>query len=95
MGLWLQIDENKIEDLESGSIFAVKAEDDAQLVRTWKVIHHMSRQTAANSVLAEGYKTHAEAQDALSQLLSELGIEPARIQPPVTDEETAAKEDVK
>jgi hypothetical protein len=46
-----------------------------------------------NSVLANGYKTHAEAQDALAQLLSDLGIEPARIQPPVTEEEIAEKEE--
>lgn len=91
MGLWLQVDEDKIEDLESGNIFAIKAVDDERKVRTWSVVHYVASRPA-NSVLANGYKTHAEAQDALAQLLSELGIEPARIQPPVTEEET---EDVK
>lgn len=95
MGLWLRIDDNKVEDLENGNVFAVKAEDDARLVRTWKVIHHMAKVTAANNVLAEGYKTEAEAQDALAQLLSELDIDPVRIQPPVTPEEIAETEDEK
>lgn len=94
MGLWLQIDENKIEDLESGNIFAIKAVDDERKVRTWSVVHYVA-QRPANSVLASGYKTQAEAADALAQLLSELGIEPARIQPPVTEEETAETEDIK
>jgi len=88
MGLWLQVDEDKVEDLESGNIFSVKAVDDAQMRRTWSVVHYVWHRSV-NSVLANGYKTQAEAQDALAQLLSELGIEPARIQPPVTEEEIA------
>lgn len=94
MGLWLQVDDNKVEDLESGNIFAIKAVDDERKVRTWSVVHYVSSRSA-NSVLANGYKTHAEAQDALTQLLSELGIEPVRIQPPVTEEEIAETEDAK
>jgi len=88
MGLWLQVDEDKVEDLESGNVFAIKGVDDERKVRTWSVVHYAA-QRPANSVLANGYKTQAEAQDALAQLLSELGIEPARIQPPVTEEEIA------
>lgn len=95
MGLWLRVDDNKVEDLESGNIFAVKANDDERMVRTWKVIHHANKQAAANNVLAAGYKTEAEAQGALAELLDSLGIEAARIQPPVTAEEVAETEEEK
>jgi hypothetical protein len=90
--MWLQVDEDKVEGLENGNIFAVKGVDDERKVRTWSVIHYVWHRSV-NSVLANGYKTHAEAQDALAQLLSDLGIEPARIQPPVTEEEIAEKEE--
>lgn len=88
MGMWLRVDDNKVEDLESRNTFAVKAVDDARQVRTWSVVHY-GWSHSANTVLAEGYTTEAEAQGALAELLSELGIEPARIQPPVTEEEIA------
>jgi hypothetical protein len=90
--MWLQVDEDKVEGLENGNIFAVKGVDDERKVRTWSVIHYVWHRSV-NSVLANGYKTHAEAQDALAQLLSDLGIEPARIQPPVTEEEITEKEE--
>jgi hypothetical protein len=92
MGMWLHVDEDKVEDLESGNIFAIKGVDDERKVRTWTVVHYVWHRSV-NTVLASGYKTRAEAADALAQLLSELGIEPARIQPPVTEEEIAETED--
>jgi len=88
MGMWLTVDNNKVQDLESGNVFAVKAVDDARMQRTWSVVFHGTK-NFASTTLADGYRTEAEAQGALTELLSELDIPVVRIQPPVTDEEVA------
>jgi hypothetical protein len=87
MSMWVRVDDNKVEDLETNNGFAVKANDDAQLVRTWSVVRYTGNAVAGNLVLAQGYRSEVEAQNALTELLSDMGVDPARIQPPVTDEE--------
>jgi hypothetical protein len=88
MGMWFRHNNNKVADLVSGNGFAVKSVTDERQQVTWKVVHYYANQFPTDVVLSEGYTTEEEAQGALEELLVEMDITAARIQPPVTPEES-------
>ena len=87
MSLWVQVSDIKVEDFETNNGFAVKEVVDAVGRKSWNVVRYATNSVTPNTVLGEGYRSEAEAINALTVLLSDMGIAPARIQPPVTEEE--------